>query len=798
MPYARNEDLPDSVKNVLPKRAQSVWRRVVNTQLKKGTKESSAFAIGWTAVKNGWDKNESTGKWTRKVSAEAFAGGCMECGWGDPEWMDASDDDDAACAFCGANGDDDQDAEKSKKGKKRKDDQDDGDSSDDHDEPLTAVGNYQTRGGKQFHKGDFFYTPSDQPGTWKLLKSGTPGGKPDAAHVGAAIAALGKGFRGKKVQIPAADRARVKAKVRGAWRTLHPGAKAEDIPAAIRASAKDLEATNHAFSTVQLVLDDTSAAMVRQVAATMINPDDVHLVEGLEARPHITVLYGLETDNVADVVPLIPHMEMIEAIVQGVEVFQPEGKDYDVLVHRVSSPGAIALRNCLTAALPYVTTQPWYKPHITLGYVRRGQGGQYVGMHTALEGTVLQFYAVEFNTPDNVATTIPLEGKEEAATREKGMDRTGWVFEAMGVELPSLPGHPNRMPFTGVLTRVDEPSDKAPIGAKGHRVLMPRAVAEVALPSLIGMGVNSAQGFATHNPQRKIGVITEAWLHGQDLHVLGVLYARDFPQVVEEIQALARRGSLGMSFELAAVEVEQPEAPIWRLRSCTFTGAAILQRAHAAYRGTALAAGEEDDDMDKTTLLAAMDRMSDVMSGFGSLQSSLEVCIQTMHQAPNVQAQVDRLVAAFEKFVSNGPVVPVGATTTITGESEGETMDAETKARLEAMETKFSEMSASIKLLTDSQVATNALITDKLAGFVGLITDSREVKAANGAPKRRTLHAQGEYELAIVKYGLEKDKGYSEREIDVVLRNAGVTDIEKRMAVKMELEACGALVRQRA
>lgn len=125
-------------------------------------------------------------------------------------------------------------------------------------------------------------------------------------------------------------------------------------------------------------------------------------------------------------------------------------------------------------------------------------------------------------------------------------------------------------------------------------------------------------------------------------------------------------------------------------------------------------------------------------------------------------------------------------------------MDAETKARLEAMETKFSEMSASIKLLTDSQVATNALITDKLAGFVGLITDSREVKAANGAPKRRTLHAQGEYELAIVKYGLEKDKGYSEREIDVVLRNAGVTDIEKRMAVKMELEACGALVRQRA
>jgi len=57
----------------------------------------------------------------------------------------------------------------------------------------------------------------------------------DAAHVGAAIAALGpKGFRGNKVEIPEADLPGVIARVRAAWRKFHPDMTDEDMPAVIR------------------------------------------------------------------------------------------------------------------------------------------------------------------------------------------------------------------------------------------------------------------------------------------------------------------------------------------------------------------------------------------------------------------------------------------------------------------------------------------------------------------------------------------------------------------------------------
>src|SRR3954462_7723957 len=70
--------------------------------------------------------------------------------------------------------------------------------------------------------------------------------------------------------------------------------------------------------------------------------------------------------------------------------------------------------------------------------------------------------------------------------------------------------HPNRMPFRGVLTILDAPSDRPPAGARGHRVVLTRAAAEAALPSLIGMAVDFTAGFDGHDARRKVGVITSA------------------------------------------------------------------------------------------------------------------------------------------------------------------------------------------------------------------------------------------------------------------------------------------------
>ncbi len=55
-------------------------------------------------------------------------------------------------------------------------------------------------------------------------------------------------------------------------------------------------------------------------------------------------------------------------------------------------------------------------------------------------------------------------------------------LEAMAVTIPHVDGHPNRVPFEGVLTMVNTASDKAPAGARGHRGRLTREAAENALP----------------------------------------------------------------------------------------------------------------------------------------------------------------------------------------------------------------------------------------------------------------------------------------------------------------------------
>lgn len=143
--------------------------------------------------------------------------------------------------------------------------------------------------------------------------------------------------------------------------------------------------------------------------------------------------------------------------------------------------------------------------------------------------------------------------------------------------------HPNRAPFEGVLTVVDSPSDKAPSGAEGHRVIVPRAVAQKALRGLVGMGVNYRPRWDGHDCQMKIGVITCAKIINDQVHIRGHLYGRDFPEVVEE---LLSRDDLGMSYELTDSHVENTRANVWTLTRITFCGAAILQRTKAAYKTT--------------------------------------------------------------------------------------------------------------------------------------------------------------------------------------------------------------------
>jgi hypothetical protein len=172
--------------------------------------------------------------------------------------------------------------------------------------------------------------------------------------------------------------------------------------------------------------------------------------------------------------------------------------------------------------------------------------------------------------------------------RTLGQRRAGIVMRAMAVDFPEVKGHPNRLPFEGCLTLVDVPSDKAPSGARGHRVVLTREAAEAALPSLLGMAVDYKAGWDGHDARQKCGIITAAHLEGQRLMVSGFLFARDYPEMEAKVGGVSAGAAceMGMSYELADARVADMRASVWKLTRATFTGAAILLRDKAAYRGT--------------------------------------------------------------------------------------------------------------------------------------------------------------------------------------------------------------------
>src|SRR5580698_928024 len=115
-------------------------------------------------------------------------------------------------------------------------------------------------------------------------------------------------------------------------------------------------------------------------------------------------------------------------------------------------------------------------------------------------------------------------------------------LKSMAVTMPEVVGHPNRAGFSGVLTVVDIPSQRAPSGAKGHLVVLTRMAAEAALASLLGMALDYSPTLDRHDVRRKVGVITRAEIVGRNVELGGYLFARDFPEIVEEISK-SRPGS---------------------------------------------------------------------------------------------------------------------------------------------------------------------------------------------------------------------------------------------------------------
>lgn len=155
----------------------------------------------------------------------------------------------------------------------------------------------------------------------------------------------------------------------------------------------------HKFASTQFNLEDAAWSrdedplpkirhMSRQIAADDLAED------GREDHPHITIKYGLHTDNPDDVSEVVKDFGPVQIVLGKTFIFP--GDEYDVVNVEVQSPQLVRLNKLISESLECTNTHPKYVPHICLAYVKSGLGEKYVGIDR-VDGMRLTFQDLIFS-----------------------------------------------------------------------------------------------------------------------------------------------------------------------------------------------------------------------------------------------------------------------------------------------------------------------------------------------------------------------------------------------------------------
>jgi 2'-5' RNA ligase len=166
--------------------------------------------------------------------------------------------------------------------------------------------------------------------------------------------------------------------------------------------ANEITLGENEYSSTQLDLPKKAAGWIAGLRSKI---DKADLAEkGLELKPHVTVRYGLHTENPDDVRELLAYEWPITITLGRTAFFStPIGDAVIVLVES----WALTDLNERLAKLPHTNTHADYIPHITLGYVKPGLGGKYVD-DNSLAGKTVTIGTLTFSSKDGTETKIPL------------------------------------------------------------------------------------------------------------------------------------------------------------------------------------------------------------------------------------------------------------------------------------------------------------------------------------------------------------------------------------------------------
>ena len=139
--------------------------------------------------------------------------------------------------------------------------------------------------------------------------------------------------------------------------------------------AKD---TGHEHSWVYIDLPKEMCTLMKEFGEK-IDSDDLFVGEadgGKETDFHITVKYGLTTNDVADVKGRLEKEKGGSVHIGSSSIFEVD--EYDVVKVTVESEDLLRIHTKLNE-LPHEDSHPDYQAHATLAYVKSGTGKKYKG-----------------------------------------------------------------------------------------------------------------------------------------------------------------------------------------------------------------------------------------------------------------------------------------------------------------------------------------------------------------------------------------------------------------------------------
>lgn len=175
---------------------------------------------------------------------------------------------------------------------------------------------------------------------------------------------------------------------------------------------KKRAAETHSFSSTQVNLPPELARPMVSFANSIDN--DALTPEGIEYTPHVTVKYGVHTNDVEEVRALLEGSGPITVTLGPIDVFQTPG--HDVLIVRIESSDLVRLNAEIASRLEVTDTYPTYEPHATLAYLWPGQAKPWIGDRRFV-GLTATIDTVIFSTADDIVTPIPLLPYQRSASQ---------------------------------------------------------------------------------------------------------------------------------------------------------------------------------------------------------------------------------------------------------------------------------------------------------------------------------------------------------------------------------------------